>query len=158
MYLTCGWPYSTIHIYCLMHLAAKSARSLAYGKRSISLISQCTILQQKCAYAYKMIVKIWVVHCGIWDWRIMLLWIWSLIWSICCPWAIRVTSYNQRGVSDHRQLDYLVDSLFKFTTTKRNSSVMLIICETLCDVTVNFPHTDPFSNAQRVCIHYKSVY
>ena len=142
-----------------MHLAAKSARSLAYGNRPISLISQCTILQQKWAYVCTFLLQndcgnmsstLWdmgLAHCVIMNLIFNLVYLLSLghYSDVIEPaWCLRspTTRLSSR-------------KLVQIYSNETQHSAMLIICKMLCDATVNFPHTALFSNAQRVYIHYK---
>ena len=42
---------------------------------------------------------------------------------------VRVLQLNQSGVSNHRQFDNLFNSLFRLTTNKYKSSVLLVLCK-----------------------------
>ena len=53
---------------------------------------------------------------------------------------IIVTLYERHGVSNHQQLDCLINSLYRLTTNKHQGSTSLVFCEK------NQPVTDSFSS------------
>ena len=57
--------------------------------------------------------------------------------------VITVTSHERHGVSNHWQLVYLVNRLFRLKSRQHQSSAFVALCEVNHELTVDSPHKGP---------------